>query len=196
MSVRLLSDALMFGLPYAYKCSRSSGADRSRFSFALALLAAITHSSFIFEPLFRLDRDSRQQTVAHTRTSCNSIQALQPLGPVCVDTAEHRTTLVYDQLQSLLWRARLVLVATGCLSSGCKPPKNREFSLRNRAIASPKKTDAVSRGGIVRDQPVRPLKSGLARLVLQAETFADFDRADRNPISTRSRLAIAYHYHH
>ena len=60
----------------------------------------------------------------------------------------------------------------GCLGGFSVDPIHPTVSSMRTAIAvlhSGKKLVVFPEGGIVRDQPLRPLKTGLARLVLQAE---------------------------
>ncbi|MDX2241248.1 MAG: lysophospholipid acyltransferase family protein [Leptolyngbyaceae cyanobacterium bins.302] len=66
-------------------------------------------------------------------------------------------------------------------------PKVSSFRTAIALLQAGKKLVLFPEGGIVRDQPIRPLKTGLARLVLQAEASLD---AGSIPV-----VPIAIHYH-
>jgi 1-acyl-sn-glycerol-3-phosphate acyltransferase len=67
-------------------------------------------------------------------------------------------------------------------------PKVSSFRVAIELLEAGKKLVMFPEGGIVRDQPLRPLKTGLARLVLQAEAITS--QAKAIPI-----IPIALRYH-
>lgn len=78
-------------------------------------------------------------------------------------------------------------------------PKVSSFRTAIALLQSGKKLVLFPEGGIVRDQPVRPLKTGLARLVLQAEAALGEGSIPIVPISIRYqpgaqfRAAVSIH---